>query len=81
MATLGLILMLVGVLLNLGGGIILLIAAFRVSILWGIGMFIPFVGIVFLFKYWEEAKTGFLISLGGVGLQIIAGLMTGSAGA
>jgi glutaredoxin len=48
------------------GGIMCIVAAFQQGILWGLAyMFVPFAWLVFLIKYWEEAKTGFLTSITG----------------
>ena len=81
MAMLGMILMLVGAVIGIVGGVMLLIEAFKVSILWFIGMFIPFVGLVFVVMYWEQAKKPFLISLGGGILQILGTVMMGGSAA
>lgn len=81
MAMLGMILMLVGAVIGIVGGVMLLIEAFKVSILWFIGMFIPFVGLVFVVMYWEQAKKPFLISFGGGILQILGTVMMGGSAA
>ena len=73
MAVLGMLLMLVGGIVSLIGGVMLLIEAFKVSVLWGLGsLFIPFVVLVFAIKYWDEAKTGFLLNIAGTFGCIIA---------
>ena len=72
-------------LIYLGGAIIIigaigfLIAAFRNSILWGLGclLFSP-ISIVFLILYWQEAKNPFFLQLIGLGL-VFLGSMTLSA--
>ena len=59
------------------GFILILVAAFKESILWGLGcLFIHLVILVFVFTHWEEAKSGFLLFLGGLG-AIVAGAMMG----
>lgn len=56
-------------LVSLVGGVMMLVAAFRESALWGLAvMFIPFASFVFLFLHWDRAKTPFLVSLAGAGL-------------
>ncbi len=57
-------------LVGLGGliagifGILLMIEAFKVSVLWGLAyLFIPFASLVFIVKYWDLAKRPFLMSL------------------
>jgi len=61
------------------GAIGFLIAAFRNSILWGLGclLFYP-VSIVFLILYWQEAKNPFFLQLIGLGV-VFLGSMTLSA--
>lgn len=60
------------------GSIIFLIAAFRQSVLWGLGcLLIPFVSLVFLVLHWAEAKKGFFIQLTGLAVIVIAVLAGG----
>jgi glutaredoxin len=48
------------------GGIMCIAAAFRHGILWGLAyLFVPFANLVFIIKYWSEAKKGFFISAAG----------------
>lgn len=71
----------VGSLVTLVGSIMFLVVAFRQSVLWGLAvLFLPFANIVFLIKYWYEAKKAFLIQLAGIGVSIsgtIIGAMVG----
>ena len=48
----------IGFILAFIGGVMFIIAAFRESALWGVGVLlnIPFVNLFFLIKYWDEAK-------------------------
>jgi hypothetical protein len=69
------------VILGLGalllGGITFLIAAFRTSILWGLGvLFIGPLSLVYLFFHWNEAKKPFFIQLWGIGFILVAQLAT-----
>ena len=61
------------------GAIGFLIAAFRNSILWGLGflLFSP-ISIVFLILYWQQAKNPFFLQLIGLGV-VFLGSMTISA--
>ena len=69
----------VGSLVTFVGTIMFLVAAFRQSVLWGLAvLFLPFANIVFLIKYWYEAKKAFFIQLIGVGISII-GIIVGAA--
>lgn len=62
-------LLVVGAVFALIGGIGLLIAAFRQSVLWGLGtLFVPFVGLIFVIVHWSVAKRPFLACLAGYGL-------------
>jgi hypothetical protein len=61
-----------GWLVGMIAGIMFLVAAFRVSPLWGLAvLFLPFASLIFLIKYWSEAKKAFLG-------QILAVLVMGS---
>lgn len=77
MSFIGGILMAVGAIVALIYGIIILIKAFKASVLWGLGcLFVPFVSLVFVIKYWGECKKPFLMSLlGSVILGVGAGMM------
>ena len=71
---LALIVALLGFLLMGVGGIWFLIAAFRVSALWGIAvLFLPFANIFFLIKHWVDAKRPFQYQLLGL-LVFMAGV-------
>lgn len=62
-----LILLGIGVLAAVLGGIILLVAAFRQSVVWGlVALFVPMGNIVFTCVHWAEARLGFLMNFGGV---------------
>ncbi len=82
MGILGMILTLLGVGVSLVFGIILLIQAFKESIIWGlVYLFVPFGAFVYIFKYWDNAKKPFLYSLLGIPPMILGGVLAGmSAG-
>lgn len=71
----------IGWLIMMIGGILLLVAAFRESIPWGLAvLFLPFAAFVFLFMHWPEAKRPFLyqvcglvIMMGGMGAAMMQG--------
>lgn len=64
MVVLGSIFSLVAGLVLAVASIWLLVEAFKVHILWGLGsIFVPFVSIVFVVMHWGKAKKPFLISL------------------
>lgn len=66
----------IGVLVALVGGIMLLVAAFRQSVLWGlIVLFAPAGNIIYTCVHWAEAKAGFLLSLAGT-VVCIGGICT-----
>ena len=58
------------------GAIGFLIAAFRTSILWGIGclLFYP-ISIVFLILYWSDAKNPFFLQLIGIFIVFLGSMM------
>lgn len=62
----------VGALVVIVGSILLLVAAFRVSLGWGLAsLLVPFAGLVFIPVHWAEARRGFLVSL--VGTLLLGG--------
>ncbi len=47
----------IGITLALIGDIMIIIQAFKTSLLWGLGtLFLPIVGIIFIIMYWDETK-------------------------
>lgn len=73
LATIGVIAMWAGLLLLLVGGLFFLIAAFRESLLWGLGvLFLPIVPLIFLIVHWQRAKGPFFLQLYGVGFVLLA---------
>lgn len=80
MAVFGIIFLSIGFFAMLVGGVMLLVAAFKEDILWGLGvMLVPFANIVFLVKFWSAAKKGFLIQSVGCGM-LLAGMAAAIAG-
>ena len=72
----GMALMGIGGLVNLVGGIMVLIVAFKESVIWGLAsFFVPLVIFYFVFTHWEDSKKGFLISVAGFGSMIIGGVV------
>ena len=72
MEIVGIICIGIGVIIGLFFGIQLLIKAFNVSVLWGLGsIFVPFVGLIFVIMHWEQAKSPFLKSLIAIPFYII----------
>jgi hypothetical protein len=71
-------LLLFGLLVFLAGGLMLLVAAFRVSIWWGIFsiLFTP-VLLLFVILNWSKAKTAMLVQVIGVVVMIAAIVMMG----
>jgi len=73
--------------LMLIGGIMFLVSAFREHFLWGFAvLFIPFASLVFLFRYWADAKRpfflqllGLLVFMGTIGLVVGLGVGGGLA--
>lgn len=73
------ILMLAGLGLMLLGFILILVSAFKESILWGLGcLFIHIVALVFVLTHWEESKSGFLLYVGGIGAIVLGAMMGGN---
>ena len=61
-----------GFLLLLLGYVFFIVAAFRASILWGLGvLFLPIVWLVFLVLEWPHAKRPFLWQVWGIALILL----------
>ncbi len=72
----------VGYIICFVGSIMLLIHAFRKSVGWGLAsLFIPFVLLVFTFMNWDDCKKGFLVSMAGIVILVVGGIMVGDAAA
>ena len=81
MAMVGMLVMVVGAIISLVFTVIILIKAFKTSLLWGLGsLFIPFVILIFVIKNWADTKQPFLYAVGGWVLMLIGGVL-GGAGA
>lgn len=65
------IIVLLGAAFLLIGGILLLIEAFKTSILWGLGcLFITPISLIFIFAHWDRAKNPFILQLIGLALVL-----------
>jgi hypothetical protein len=74
----GMILMVVGGLVCLYGLVVMLINAFKTSMLWGLGsLFVPFVLLVFVIMNWSSNMKPFLIYIGGFVLLFAGAAMSG----
>ena len=74
-AVLGVVLLIIGLVTAVVGNIWYIVAAFMVSVWWGLGVFfVPMVELIFLFLHWEDAKKPFLTSLIG-GLIALGGML------
>ncbi len=77
----GLISSVIGLLLMIIFSIVLLIRAFQTSILWGLGyLFIPLVGLFFLFIHWDVAKSPFMKCFLGLVLVVVGGVLNPGVG-
>jgi hypothetical protein len=75
-------------LMGLGGlgslvfGIIILVKAFKTSLIWGLGsLIVPFVILIFVFTHWAETKKPFLYSLACWVVMMVGGGLAGFSGA
>lgn len=63
------------------GGIGFLIAAFRTSLLWGLGcLFLSPLQIIYLFTHWNSAKRAFFIQLVGGAIMLMSVWLQGNIG-
>ena len=76
---LGIFFFMLGFFTSMWGGILFIVRAFSVSLVWGlVYMFVPFGSLVFMIKHWDQAMEPFLISvvsavLMGVSLLLMQG--------
>jgi uncharacterized membrane protein len=76
----GLGLLLVGAGIALVYGIQLIIQAFKESAMWGlIYLFVPFGALIYIIKFWDNAKKPFLMSLIAIPFYIIGMILAASA--
>ncbi|TXJ02758.1 MAG: hypothetical protein E6Q26_04910 [Acinetobacter sp.] len=69
----------IGLAIFIIGGIGFLIAAFKNSILWGLGCLLLYpVSIIFLILHWNEAKNPFFLQLVGVGIMVLGTMFSTS---
>ncbi|MEZ5539152.1 MAG: excalibur calcium-binding domain-containing protein [Pseudomonadales bacterium] len=70
------IVFLIGIIIFIIGGLGYLIAAFKTSILWGLGvLFLPFISLFYLIIHWQSAKKPFLTQVFGLALIIGSALL------
>lgn len=63
----------IGIIVFVIGGIGTLIAAFKTSILWGLGtLLVAPISLLFLIMHWDDAKNPFFLQLAGLGAAFIA---------
>src|SRR5688500_7977308 len=56
-----------GIVALLAGSVMMIFAAFRQHVLWGLAyLFLPLASLIFLIIHWAEAKKGFLVSVAGL---------------
>lgn len=68
------ILFFIGLALCILGSVGMLIAAFRSSLLWGLGcLLIPGFGLIYVLTHWSEARNAFLLGVFGLVLMLIGG--------
>ena len=61
-----------GLIIIIIGGIGFLIAAFKKSLLWGLGcFFLAPVSLIFLIMHWQDAKNPFFLQLVGLGITLV----------
>ena len=77
MAIAGTGLFLVGIMVAIAGWIMIVVAAFRVSVGWGVGsLLIPLIALIFVITHWQDARRGFFTGLGGTAIFIFGSLIT-----
>ena len=70
----------VGLLVAIAGWLMVVVAAFRESVGWGIGsLLVPLVALIFVITHWQDARRGFFTQLGGTAIFIFGALITPTA--
>ena len=79
MAAIGMIISVIGCLIAFVGSIMVIIEAFKTSVVWGICyLFVPFAALVFWIKYWDVSKRGVLLIIGGIVLSVVGSVVAGA---
>jgi len=69
----GMILYVLGIIVAIGGGLWLLVEAFREGLGWGLAcLLIPLVTLAFVFTHWDRAQRPFLVQVAGWGLVLLS---------
>jgi len=70
----------VGLLVAIAGWLMVVVAAFRESVGWGVGtLLIPLVALIFVITHWQDARRGFLTQVGGTAIFLFGALITPTA--
>lgn len=78
MSMVGFALIAVGGLAALITGILILVAAFKESVLWGLGsLLVPFVILIFVVTHWSETGKLFLYNLGASAVLLVGSVIAG----
>ena len=57
MEIIGYLFIIVGITLALVGDVMIIMQAFKISLLWGLGtLFLPIIGLIFIIMYWDKTK-------------------------
>jgi hypothetical protein len=79
LATVGSVVVVIGLLLLLLGGIAFLVVAFRESVVWGLAVLVlPVASLVFLILHWSRAKDSFFLQLWGIAVVLLGTLALGA---
>ena len=62
------ILSILGWITLLGGFLILLAEAYRISIVWLVSLIVPVILLFFIARHWAEARAGTLVAIAGISL-------------
>jgi hypothetical protein len=82
MAVIAVLLIVIASIASLVGSIMMLIAAFRASITWGLlVLFVPFGVVAFIITHWQEAKRAFFLHLAAAGVLVVGFVTLVVAGA
>ncbi|HSF18588.1 MAG TPA: hypothetical protein VLK65_23870 [Vicinamibacteria bacterium] len=78
MSIVGLALIAVGGVAALVTGILILVQAFKESVLWGLGsLLVPFVILIFVVTHWSDTGKLFLYNIGASAVLLVGSVMAG----
>jgi hypothetical protein len=78
MSVIGMVLLAIGGMAALITGIMILVEAFKESVLWGLGaLFVPFVILIFVITHWAQTGKLFLYNVAATVVLVVGSVLAG----